>query len=237
MSATTRRGALQLSVAAIVAGLTVPASASAIAPDTELATLCNQLVVTETELWLLAEHDEHAPDFGPNNARYDQLIDERDRLMELIGDCQSPADQAGIVAMARAAMTWTERDHEGNVVCQDFGDEMMVKLAEGVAAGFVWPPRPGDCSTVHWAPATSAREIAEHRAAYEAQMASAKAEIQAKQEAEKAERDRLEASSLLTDTDDELRNQIKISRKIRARAEQIHSELAGEMARRGLEAA
>ena len=72
----------------------------------------------ETELWLLAEHDEHAPDFGPNHARYEQLIDERDRLMELISECQSPTDQAGIVAMARAAMTWTERDHEGIVVCK-----------------------------------------------------------------------------------------------------------------------
>jgi hypothetical protein len=27
--------------------------------------------VIETELWLLPEHDEHAPDFGPNHARYE----------------------------------------------------------------------------------------------------------------------------------------------------------------------
>ena len=70
MSTTTRRGALQFSVAALFAGSTAPAPASAVAaPDTELATLCNQLVVLETELWLLPEHDEHAPDFGPNHAR------------------------------------------------------------------------------------------------------------------------------------------------------------------------
>ena len=108
--------------------------------------------------------------------------------------------------MARAAMTWTERNHEGIAICDDFGEEMMLKLAEGAATGFVWPPRPGDCSTARWAPPTSAREVAEHSAAYEAEMAPIRAKFQAKQEAEKAERDRLETPSLLAD--DELRNQI-----------------------------
>jgi hypothetical protein len=212
----------------------VLASAAA-APGTKLAALCNQLVAIETELWLLPEHDEHAPDFGPNHARYEQLIDERDRLMELISECQPSTDAAGIAAIARAAMTWTERDHDGLAVYDDFGEEMMFKLAAGVAAGFVWPPRPGDCSTARWAPPTSAREVAEHRAAYEAEMASIKVKAEAKREAAKAECDQLEVPSLLTD--DELRNQVKLSRKFRARAEQIHGELADEMARRGLEAA
>ena len=232
----TRRSALGFSAAAIIAGMTTPVLAiAAAAPATKLATLCDQLVVTETELWLLAEHDEHAPDFGPNNARYDQLIDERDRLMELIGDCQSPADQAGIVAMARAAMTWTERDHEGNVVCQDFGDEMMVKLAEGVAAGFVWPPRPGDCSTARWAPPTSAREVAEHRAAYEAEMAQIDAKIQAKKLADEADRQRRHTPSLMTD--EELRGQMRASRRWLASINKANAELSAEAARRGLEAA
>jgi hypothetical protein len=230
-----RRGALQLSVAAIVAGLTAPVPASAAAPGTELATPCNQLVAIETELWLLPDHDEHAPDFGPNHARDLQLADERDRLTELISECQSWTDAAGIAAMARAAMTWTERNHEGIAICQIFGEEMMLKLAEGASTGFVWPPRPGDCSTARWAPPTLAREIAEHSAAYEAEMAPINAKFQAEQEAEKAERARLETPSLLTD--DELRRQVEISRKSMATADQIRGELADEMARRGLVAA
>ena len=76
---------------------------------------------------------------------------------------------------------------------------MMLKLAEGAAAGFVWPPRPGDCSTVRWAPPTSAREVAEHRAAYEAQMAQIDAEIPAKSWPRKPNASAVDTPSLLTD--------------------------------------
>ena len=103
------------------------------------------------------------------------------------------------------------------------------------SVGFVWPPRPGDCSTARWAPPTSAREVAEHRAAYEAEMAQIDAKIQAKKLAEEAERHRRDTPSLMTD--EELRGQMRASRRFMASINKINAELSAEMARRGLEAA
>jgi hypothetical protein len=195
----------------------------------------HQLVAIETELWLLPEHDDYAPDFGPNHARYQQLGAEQKRLMGLISECQPPTDAAGIAAMARVAMTWTERDSDGLAICSDFGEEMMLKLAEGTATGFVWPPRPGDCSTALWAPPASPKEIAEHQAGHRARIAQIDAEIQAKKLAEEAERHRRNTPSLLTD--DELRGQMGASRRLVAVANEVNAELSAEVARRGLEAA
>jgi hypothetical protein len=142
-SANTRRSALGFSLAALAAGLTVPAiAASGVMrrPDAELIDLCDQLVAAETEQYLLGEHDEHASDFGPNNSRYEQLSNERERLVEMIDECQSSTTPAGHVAMARAALTWAQYDDNWEPLCDDFREELMVKLAQGVAAGFVWPP-------------------------------------------------------------------------------------------------
>jgi hypothetical protein len=227
-AAPSRRNALRLSAAALVAGFTTPALAIAAAPDAELVTLCDQLVGIKTELRLLAEHDEHAPDFGPNHARYQQFADAQRRLTVLISECQSPTDAAGIAAIARAAMTWTERDQNGIAMCDDFGEEMMLKLAEGAAAGFVWPPRRGSCSTAHWGPPTSPQEIAEHRAAHRARDAQIDAEIQAKKLAEATERRRRDTPSLM------LRGQLKYSLEFRARADVMATEASVELARRGL---
>jgi hypothetical protein len=155
--------------------------------------------------------------------------------MGLISERQSPTDAADITAIARAAMTWTERDHDGIAVCNDFGEEMMLKLAESASTGFVWPPRPGDCSTARWAPPTSAREVAEHRAAYEAEMAQIDAKIQAKKLADEADRQRRHTPSLMTD--EELRGQMRASRRWLASINKANAELSAEAARRGLEAA
>src|SRR5580692_4637702 len=110
----TRRTAIGFSLAAMAAGLTVPALASAAKPDAELIALCNRMVAIETELCLLSEHDEYAPDFGPNHARHGEILDEREKLMELIGDSPAPTGPAGIAAMARAALTWVERNSDGD---------------------------------------------------------------------------------------------------------------------------
>jgi hypothetical protein len=128
--------------------------------------------------FLLIDHDDYASDYGRNNARYEYLINERDRLVELIGECRSPTIPAGHAAVARAALTQVELDHERNIVCDHFGEELMVLLAQGVVPDFVWPPLPGSCSTVHWAPPLSPEEIAEHKAASGAKWASIDAEIQ-----------------------------------------------------------
>jgi hypothetical protein len=229
----TRRSAIGFTLAALTAGLTVPVLASAAKPDAdaELINAYDRLVEVETELWLLPLHDEYAPDFGPNHTRYRQLLDEQDRLIDLAGECQSAVNAAGMVALARAAMTWTARDHEGNAVCNDFGEEMMLKLAESVAAGFVWPPRPGSCSTAHWAPPSSAREIAEHRAAWDAKTAAVDAKVQAQQEARAAEALRSVTPALMTD--DKLRERLEGAQNIGAVSDQIIREYTAEMARRG----
>ena len=73
----------------------------------------------QTEWYLLQNHDEHAPDFGPNHARYERLNNEHVRLIGIIDECQSPTTLAGCVAMARAALT--DPGHRGeHLVRQQF---------------------------------------------------------------------------------------------------------------------
>jgi hypothetical protein len=97
---------MRLSTAALFAGIATPANASTKPSlDAGLIDLCDQFVANETERYLLMDHDEYAPDSGPNNARYEQLGNEQDRLIEMIGACQSSTIPAGHAAMARASLT------------------------------------------------------------------------------------------------------------------------------------
>jgi hypothetical protein len=229
----TRRVALGFSAAATIAGLTAPAIAGAKSrQDAELIDLYDQFVSVITELHLLMEHDEWASDFGPNKARYKELTAEEDRLGDLIEECPLPTTPAGCAALARVALTRTPLNSDGEFMCSGFQEAMMLNLAEAVATGFVWPPRPGSFSTAHWAPPASPKEIAEHEAAWDARNASIKAEIQAKNLADAAERERRDTPSLMTE--DELRGQLGFAQKFRARAEQLATEASAEMARRGL---
>ncbi len=234
----TRRSALSFSAAAIVAGLTAPVLAKgprvvrAPDPNAALISLCDQMVATETERYLLLDHDDYAPDFGPNNARYEWLGDEVDRLADLIEDCAPATGPAGHAAVARAALIWVELNLDGGIKCDDRGEDMMVLLAQGLAPDFVWPPRAGSCSTAHWAPPMSAADVDAHLAASKARWAPIEAKIAAEKAAEQAERDRLDTPHLLTD--DELRRRVQSTRKFKAVSDQMHAELAGEMARRGL---
>jgi hypothetical protein len=229
----TRRSAMCISLAALTAGLTAPAQAAPAAnPEATLIDLCNRLVAAETEECLLIDHDAYAPDFGPNHARSNQLNEERERLEGLIEECEAPASAAGFAAIARAALTWATRDHNGEIQCQDFGEQRLVMLAEGVAGGFVWPPRPGTCSTAQWASPTSPEEVAAHCAAHNAQMASINAKIKADKGAWVAEFERSMTPSLMTD--EKLLAQTKVAREFNAATAQRASELEAEMAQRGL---
>jgi len=229
----TRRSAMRFSLAALTAGLTVPAlAASDTSPDTNLINLCDRLIAVETEECLLVAHDECAPDYGPNHARYNELIGERERLEGLIEDCEPPANAAGFASVARAALTWVPRDSDGGTQSQDLGGSLLVMLAEGVGAGFMWPPRPGSCSTANWAPPTSPQEIAGHRAAHDARMASIEAQIKADQEAREAEQRRLDDPANMTDAD--LQERTEGAREIAAAAGMVAAPLEAEMARRGL---
>jgi hypothetical protein len=201
-------------------------------PDAELIALCDQFLSIETEMFLLMDHDEQAPDFGPNHARYEELGNEKDRLIEMIEEFQSPTTPAGCAAVARAALTWVTLSIEGEFLCDSSYEELMVKMAKGVAADFVWPPRPGSCSTAHWAPPTSSKEIAEHEAASAAWRAQIDARIQAEKQAAAAEQHRVETPSLMTEG--ELRGQLKISLIFGAKADQMANEASIELARRGL---
>jgi len=134
--------------------------------------------------------------------------------------------------VARAALTWATLDVEGNIQCESTFEELLVRVAEGVAAGFVWPPRPGSCSTAHWAPPASRKEIAEHRAAWDARNAAINAEIQAKKLADEAESRRCQTPPLLTD--DELRGRVQSAEEFKSVCNQMHAELVDELARRGL---
>jgi hypothetical protein len=232
----TRRSALGFSAAALFAGLTAPAIAGTTPDlDAELIALCDRFVSLQTEWHLLMEHDERVSDFCPNNARYEHLDDEKSRLSEMIEEHQSPTTPSGCAALARAALTSVTLDHEGNIRCDTGFEELLVRVAQGVAVGFVWPPRPGSCSTAHWSAPASPKEIAEHQAASHAHMAQIDAEIQAKKLAEAAERRRINAPSLMTN--DELRGQMGSSRWLMARANEVNAGLSAEMARRGLEVA
>jgi hypothetical protein len=234
----TRRGALKSTAAALFAGAAISptlASAALPNPDAELIALCDRFVSLQTEWHLLMEHDKWVSDFGPNNARYEHLDDEKSRLSEMIEEHQSPTTPAGCAALARAALTSVTLDHEGNIRCDTNFEELLVRVAQGVAIGFVWPPRPGSCSTAHWSPPASPKELAEHQAARRAHMAQIDAEIQADKLADAAERQRRGTPSLMTE--DELRGQMRYSLGFRARADQMVTEASVELARRGLEVA
>lgn len=142
-------------------------------PDADLTDLCNQFAANETEMYLLLKHDPHAADFGRNKPQYMHLCTEQDRLKGVIGACRPPATPTGHTALARAALTWAERDEAGIIEPRDFFEEMMVKLAEGATPGFTWPPQPGNPSSTAycWAPPPSREEIEERDAAYVAWMA------------------------------------------------------------------
>jgi hypothetical protein len=142
--------------------ITPPAMARAAAPnpDAELIALWDQFVAIQTEWWLLIDHDEWASQWGPNHARLEHLDNEKDRLSALIDECKSPTTLAGCAATARAALTWAEVDDKGTIECDGNFEYLMVQVAEGMAPGFVWPPRPGSCSTAFWAPPASPTEIA-----------------------------------------------------------------------------
>jgi hypothetical protein len=237
-TALTRRGSLKSTAAALFAGVAMsPARSNAVlpTPDAELIALCDQYVSLETEWHLLIDHDEWASDFGPNHARFEQLDNEKGRLVEMIEERQPPTTPDGCAAVARAALTSVALDHEGNFECSSTFEELLVRVAAGVAVGFVWPPRPGSCSTARWAPPTSPKEIAEHDAASHARMAKIDAAIQAKKLADEAERDRLDTPSLLTD--DELRGRMRASRRWLAASNEANAELSAEMARREFELA
>jgi hypothetical protein len=135
----------------------------------------------------------------------------------MIEEHESPTTPDGCAAMARAALTSVALDHEGNFECDTNFEELLVRVAKGVAVGFVWPPRPGSCSTAHWSPPASPKEIAEHQAARRAHWAQIDARIQADKLSEAAERRRRETPSLMTE--DELRGQMRYSLEFRARAD------------------
>jgi hypothetical protein len=238
MSATlTRRGSLKSTAAALFAGVAMPTLASAALSnrDAELIALCNQFVSIQTEWYLLLDHDEWVSNFGPNYARYEHLDAEKSRLSEMIEEHESPTTPSGCAAVARAALTWVALDSKGNFKCDTNFEELLVRVAEGVAADFVWPPRPGSCSTAHWAPPPSPKQIAEHEAAWHEHEAQIDAKIQAEKLAKAAESQRRTTPSLLTD--EELQGQMRASRRWMFSASGLNAELSAEMARRGLEVA
>jgi hypothetical protein len=91
-----------------------------------------------------------------------------------------------------------------------------VRIAENVSAGFVWPPRPGSCSTARWAPPTSDKEIAEHKAATDAEWAAVDAKAQAEREAKQAEARRSATPALMND--DELQRKLDPYRMLKSTA-------------------
>lgn len=155
-------------------------------PDAALIDLCNQFVANETERHLLFEHDNYAMDFGPNNARYEELNADQDRTIGMIEKCKAPVTPAGQAAIARAAVTWLD---DPSTKGDDVGKDLLYKLAEGLTADFVWPPRPGSCSTAHWVDPPSQDEIDRYNADQRAWVASVDADVRAKKAyAELAER-------------------------------------------------
>jgi hypothetical protein len=236
----TRRRAL-FGAAAITSLLTAPALARVVAPadadtppgaDAELIALCDEFVSVEIERALLYQYDESAPDFGPNNPHYEQLGDETTRLTEAIEAREPPTTAAGCAAMARAALTWANRDVDGAIMVNDTFDVLVLKVLDGMTPGFVFPPLPGSCSTAHWLPPTSAAEIAEHAAEHAKKWAAASEKIAAEKAAKEAEDERQSTPGLLSD--DELLGQWKASQFFRKLADVCDAGLADEMARRGL---
>ena len=125
----TRRAALGLSVAAIVAG-----RAAATSPDAAIIALCHRLVALEDEVTALcaqrltiADEQRTEPALIAIETRRETAVAELERL-------GPPETMAGIQAVARASLaTHSHKDNKGNVVPICDGHWMALVVCECLA--------------------------------------------------------------------------------------------------------
>jgi hypothetical protein len=86
----TRRGSLQFSVAAIVAGFTISAVAGDANSEAELIALCNRIVAVCAEQAAVAKANPWAPDDGPLSGKYHDLHDEWIMLVDRLQSAKRP---------------------------------------------------------------------------------------------------------------------------------------------------
>jgi hypothetical protein len=110
----TRRSALGLSAAAIIAGLTKPAIASAMSPnpDAELIALCDLFTQNEAKqnglFVTIRNDDERDVALEPLSAEWRSLLDQIEQF-------DGPATMAGARAMARAALATCPVNLDGSL--------------------------------------------------------------------------------------------------------------------------
>ena len=106
----TRRSAIGFSLAAMAAGLTLPALASAANPDAELIALCDQLVDLEKAQLRLYDT---VKDDDERDRLIDPLYAAQQKLTPLVVALGNPKTIEGARAMARVALAYMPLDREG----------------------------------------------------------------------------------------------------------------------------
>jgi hypothetical protein len=114
-----RRAALGFSLAAIAAGLTVPALASVAttepSPDAELNRLSDRIVAIQAEQNALFAVRHTVEDEERTDPEMNALYAERTRIFDLLFDLLDPTTLAGARAMARASIAIAPRERDGTI--------------------------------------------------------------------------------------------------------------------------
>jgi hypothetical protein len=130
-----RRVALRLGAAALVAGITSPAIAT-VSPDAELIALCDQMVAIQAmdrELYSLCDDPDSDPVIGPH---LDALHKQWDRVMAWLADAK-PVTLEGAQAMARAAVANMSRHADGSLYIPDAPTQLAFDVVQWLAGSAV----------------------------------------------------------------------------------------------------
>lgn len=122
---------LQFSRAALVAGLTTPALATA-APstDAELIALCDRLVAIADEISALAATLNTIEDEHRTQSQLDAMLADRNRVFDQIYNQPEVTTVAGALGMARAAVAVAPRNIDGEIIWTGNGEYLAWSFAE-----------------------------------------------------------------------------------------------------------
>jgi hypothetical protein len=128
-----RRSALGVAVAAIVAGITAPALASATAsnPDAELIALCDRLVQLRTHE--LAHLASIGWSDGDDDDPLEETYAEQKALAARARQIDRPHTLEGAAAMARCVVRLSDSHPDGEIYSTDLAEWMAIRVAEFMA--------------------------------------------------------------------------------------------------------
>jgi hypothetical protein len=110
-------------------GPTEPATS----PEAQRIMLLAQIVSLQQERRALSDTDEWAPDKGPLHTRYAEALEQEHEINRRLYHLGLPETLAAARLAARVALAETaDRNSDGSVRCEDFGDWLVMAVFQGV---------------------------------------------------------------------------------------------------------